>query len=33
MPYDFEEWFLVLDLEDNKLKLVSSINQMTKKYW
>lgn len=31
MPYDFEEWFLVLDLEDNKLKLVSSINQMTKK--
>ena len=30
MPYDFEEWFLVLDLEDNKLKLVSSINQMTK---
>lgn len=31
MPYDFEEWFLVFDLEDNKLKLVSSINQMTKK--
>lgn len=31
MPHDFEEWFLVLDLEDNKLKLVSSINQMTKK--
>lgn len=31
MPYDFEECFLVLDLEDNKLKLVSSINQMTKK--
>lgn len=31
VPYDFEEWFLVLDLEDNKLKLVSSINQMTKK--
>lgn len=31
MPYDFEEWLLVLDLKDNKLKLVSSINQMTEK--